>query len=109
MFLAGDYLPLDTDVTVEGSAIAFARQHGEDAALVVAPRLCARLFGAELRPPLGGTWKTSRVLIPQQLVGRTFRHEITGAEIRPTSSGDQTWIFLGQIFEDVPVGILRAI
>jgi (1->4)-alpha-D-glucan 1-alpha-D-glucosylmutase len=72
LFLAGDYLPLDTDVTVEGSAIAFARLHGEDGAVFVAPRLCSRLFGAELRPPLGDTWRTSRVLIPQQLVVRVI-------------------------------------
>ena len=109
LFLAGDYLPLDTDLAVEGSAIAFARLHGEDAAVFVAPRLCSRLFGADPRPPLGDTWRTSRVLIPQQLVGRRFRHEVTGAEIRATSSGDQTWLFVGQIFEDVPVGILRAL
>jgi (1->4)-alpha-D-glucan 1-alpha-D-glucosylmutase len=109
LFLAGDYLPLDTDVTVEGGAFAFARLDGEDAALFVAPRLCSRLFGTDPRPPLGETWQASRVLIPQQLVGRTFRHEMTGAEIRATSTGDQTWIFLGEIFEDVPVGILRAV
>ena len=108
LFLAGDYLPLETEFTVAGSAFAFARLHGEVGALFVAPRLCAPLFGDDRRPPLGESWKTSRVLIPQQLVGRTFRHEITGAEIRPASTANQAWIFLGEIFEDVPVGILRA-
>ena len=108
LFLAGDYLPLETEVTVPGNAIAFARAHGEDGVLVVAPRLCARLFDAELRPPLGESWKTSRVLLPPPLAGRTFRHELTGVEIRPTIAGEQAWIFLGQIFEHVPVGILRT-
>ena len=108
LFLDGDYLPLETDITVPGNAIAFARLHGEDGVLFVAPRLCARLLGGDLRPPLGESWKTSRVLLPPPLAGRSFRHELTGAEIRPTIAGDQAWLFVGQIFEHVPVGILRV-
>ena len=107
-FLDGDYLPLETDITVPGNAIAFARLHGEEGMLVVAPRLCARLLGGDLRPPLGESWKTSRVLLPPPLAGRTFRHEITGAEIRPTIAGEQAWLFVGEVFEHVPVGILRV-
>jgi (1->4)-alpha-D-glucan 1-alpha-D-glucosylmutase len=109
LFLSGDYLPLETDVTVRGDAIAFARVHGGDGALFVLPRLSARLIGEDLRLPLGDAWKTSRVLIPHQLVGRTFHHAITGVEIRPTSTADQTWLFFGQVFEHVPVGILRVV
>jgi maltooligosyltrehalose synthase len=63
---------------------------------------------ADLQAPLGEAWKTSRVLLPAELAGRSFRHELTGAELRPTVAGDQSWLFLGQIFEHVPVGILRA-
>jgi hypothetical protein len=37
-----------------------------------------------------------------------FRHEITRAEIRPVVAGQQAWMFLGQIWETVPVGILRT-
>jgi (1->4)-alpha-D-glucan 1-alpha-D-glucosylmutase len=102
-------VPLETDITVAGSAIAFARAHAGDAVLVVAPRLCARLLSGDLRPPLGESWKTSRVLLPPPLASRSFRHELTGAEIRPTVAGGQAWLFLGEIFEHVPVGILRAV
>jgi len=48
------------------------------------------------------------VLLPPPLAGRTFRHEITGAEIRPTITGEQAWLFVGEVFEHVPVGILRV-
>jgi (1->4)-alpha-D-glucan 1-alpha-D-glucosylmutase len=109
LFLSGAYVPLAVEVTVEGGAIAFARVLEDRAMLFVAPRLCARLFSEDLAAPLGDTWKTSRVLLAQELTGRTFRHELTGVEIRPSSTGDQTWIFLGQIFEHLPVGILRAV
>jgi (1->4)-alpha-D-glucan 1-alpha-D-glucosylmutase len=110
LFLAGGYEPLHIELSVPSSAIAFARVRDGSAAIFVAPRLCRALVDADLRPPLGGDkWKTSRVLLPSALADRTFRHEITGAEIRPTAGADRAWIFLGQIFEHVPVGILRAV
>ena len=109
LFLAGAYVPLETEVTVDGDTIAFARIRDERGMLFIAPRLCARLFTEDLRPPLGTAWKTSRVLLPPELAARTFRHELTGAAIHPTTTADQSWLFLGQIFEHVPVGILRAV
>ena len=115
LFLQGEYVPLDTEVPVAGAAVAFARIHGQRAALFVGPRLSARLIqpaessSARAALPLGGDkWKTSRVFLPEELARRTFRHEMTGADIQPTTASGQAWIFLGQIFEDVPVGILRA-
>jgi (1->4)-alpha-D-glucan 1-alpha-D-glucosylmutase len=110
LFLAGSYEPLEADLSVPSSAVAFARVHGDSAAIFVAPRLCRALVDADLRPPLGGDkWKTSRVLLPPALAGRSFRHEVTGAEIQPTTGADRAWIFLGQVFEHVPLGMLRAI
>ena len=115
LFLDGAYVPLDTDVTVAARAVAFARVHGERAVIVVGPRLCARLSqpadADDLAPaaPLGGDrWKTSRVLLPRELGERTFHHAITGAEIKPTVTAEHAWMFLGQIFEHVPVGLLLA-
>ena len=109
LFLSGAYMPLETEVTTNGNAVAFARAHDGAAVLFVAPRLCAALLGPDVSVPLGGqTWKTSRVLLPPELAGRTLRHEITGVEVRPTAAAGQAWVFLGQMFEHVPVGILRA-
>jgi (1->4)-alpha-D-glucan 1-alpha-D-glucosylmutase len=116
LFLDGEYIPLETEIPVASGAIAFARVHGDRAALVMGPRLTARLFDTPESPdvpyqvPLGGAkWKTSRVMLPAPLARRTFRHEITGAEIHAAATADRAWIFLGQIFEHVPVGLLRAI
>jgi (1->4)-alpha-D-glucan 1-alpha-D-glucosylmutase len=110
LFLSGAYLPLETEVTVPAGAIAFARVQRGTAALFIGPRLCAPLIDAARSVPLGGdAWKTSRVLLPPELGERTFRHEITGAEIEPSTASGQSWIFLGQIFEHVPIGILRMV
>jgi (1->4)-alpha-D-glucan 1-alpha-D-glucosylmutase len=110
LFLSGSYQPLEVDSSVPGDAVAFARVHEERAAIFVGPRLCARLLGSEARVPLGSdVWKTSRVLLPQELAGRRFRHEITGAEVQPITASGRTGLLLGQVFEHVPVGILTTL
>jgi (1->4)-alpha-D-glucan 1-alpha-D-glucosylmutase len=110
LFLSGDYVPLETEVTVDADIVAFARTQGEQAIVFIGPRLCAPIVGADLRLPLGGdSWKTSRVLLPPAFADRTFRHELTGAEFRPTTTSGQVWMFAGQVFETVPVGVLRAV
>jgi (1->4)-alpha-D-glucan 1-alpha-D-glucosylmutase len=115
LFLRGEYIALETEISVAGAAVAFARVQGQRAALFVGPRLSARLLHQngstppKLGPPLGAdAWKTSRVFLPEALANRAFRHEISGADIQPTSASGHAWLFLGQIFEHVPVGILRA-
>ena len=94
VFLGGAYMPLTTEITVPGSAVAFARMAGGEgdapAVIFAAPRLCAGLVDRERPVPLGGDcWRTSRMMLPQSLRHRTFRHEITGAEIRPTHGGGE--------------------
>jgi (1->4)-alpha-D-glucan 1-alpha-D-glucosylmutase len=110
VFLTGRYVPLVTDVGVRGGLVAFARILNGQGLIFVTPRVIAPLVSAAQPVPLGGDlWKTSRVILPPELSGRTFRHEITGAEIAPTSAGDQAWLFAGQIFESVPVAIVRTL
>jgi (1->4)-alpha-D-glucan 1-alpha-D-glucosylmutase len=115
VFSGGGYLPLVTEITVPGGAVAFARTEysvdgGNEAVLFAAPRLCLRLMEGASTPPLGGDcWKTSRIMLPPGLADRTFRDQLTGAEVRPTRTGDSAWIFLGEAFQTIPVAILRTI
>ena len=64
----------------------------------------------EPRPaPLGGeSWKTSRVLLPETLRNRAFRSVFTGAEVKPIETAEQSWIFLGQVFDRLPVAMIRT-
>jgi (1->4)-alpha-D-glucan 1-alpha-D-glucosylmutase len=115
VFCGGGYLPLQTEVTVPGGAAAFARMAKNasgalDVVIFAAPRLCRALVGDRSGAPLGGEcWKTSRIMLPPQLADRRFRHEVTGAEIRPTRSNGAAWIFLGEAFQTVPLAMLRAV
>jgi (1->4)-alpha-D-glucan 1-alpha-D-glucosylmutase len=115
VFSGGAYLPLDTEVTVPGGAVAFARSAQSasgtrDVVIFAAPRLCRAQADGRSTAPLGGDWwKTSRIMLPADLADRRFRHELTGAEVRPTRAADTAWLFLGETFNTVPVGILRSI
>jgi (1->4)-alpha-D-glucan 1-alpha-D-glucosylmutase len=119
LFLQGGYLPLETEVTVRADAVGFARtapagaDHDDapgDAVVFVAPRLCSGLLEGDIPAAPGGElWKTSRLLLPPELQERTFEHVITGATIRPVHGSGIAWVFLGEVFQTVPVGILRAL
>ena len=111
LFLSGAYLPLATETTVHADAVAFARALDGSVMIFAAPRLSARLVqAADPRPPVGvESWKTSRLLVPLEYADRTFRDELTGAEVRPATSADQAWFLLGQLFATLPVAMLRAV
>ncbi len=110
LFLRGRYLPLETQSVVKGSMVAFARVLDDEAIVFIAPRLCATLARSGGAVPLGAdAWKTSRVLLPPRLASGTYRHVLTGAELRPTTTGSETWLFAGQIFETVPVAMLQRL
>ncbi len=114
VFCGGAYWPLVTEVSVPGDAVAFARAARADdgsleAVIFAVPRLSSALTSGGTVPPVGGCWKTSRIMVPADLAGYTFRHELTGAEIRPARAGEDSWIFLGEAFETAPVAILRAV
>jgi (1->4)-alpha-D-glucan 1-alpha-D-glucosylmutase len=116
LFLEGDYLPLEVETNVEGKVIAFARLRAGSqrsgpqpvAAIAIAPHLVARLVTEALPVPLADTWRTSRVLLPTTLAGLTYRNAFTGAELRPVTSGDSAWLFVGQALKHVPVALLTA-
>jgi len=182
LFLTGEYVPLSAEITVNADVVAFARTYGDDAVIVVVPRLVAPLVypdlfarspagritdlsgepsrltlpsdvsdqrrsgelpdsrpasdpqdsrpvndprdsrsvedprqASDLRPggsafPIGGaSWMTSRIVLPDSLGDRVYQHAVTGTEIRPVSSGSQHWVFVGQLFESMPVAILRSV
>ena len=109
LFLEGRYMPLETDITISAGAVAFARVRGNDAVIFAAPRLCATLSADPEFVPVGNScWKTSRILLPPELAGRTFQHVLTGAGIQSTVADGESWIPVGELFETVPVAILAA-
>jgi (1->4)-alpha-D-glucan 1-alpha-D-glucosylmutase len=109
LFLDGSYIPLRTECTVPADLVAFARVHGNAAAMIAVPRFVTSLLRDDEPMPVGsGRWKTSRILLPEALADRTFVNVLTGVELRPTRTAGEAWLFAGQIFDAVPVGLLDA-
>jgi (1->4)-alpha-D-glucan 1-alpha-D-glucosylmutase len=115
LFLEGEYLPLEVDVTVSAGLVAFARVLGATddapagrAALVIAPHLALRVIDDQHPVPIGDVWKTSRVLLPPALGALTYREAFTGTELKPASAGGDHWIFAGQALQTLPVALLIA-
>jgi (1->4)-alpha-D-glucan 1-alpha-D-glucosylmutase len=110
VFTAGEYIPLTTRISVPGDVVTFARILGDQAIIAAVPRLVSALQGGGTPFPLGGEcWKTSRIMLPEALRTRTFRDVFTGSEVRPTATPEEGWIFVGQLFDRLPVALLRAL
>ena len=107
LFLDGEYLPLQVDTAVDARAIAFARADtGGGVAIAIAPHLAAPLISAERPLPVGDVWRTSRVLLPDGFAALTFTDLFTGARHRPVTSGTASWLFVGQVLDQLPVTLL---
>jgi (1->4)-alpha-D-glucan 1-alpha-D-glucosylmutase len=107
LFLDGEYVPLDVDMTVDARVVAFSRHHdAHGVALVVAPHLASSLVTAERPLPTGDVWRTSRVLLPPALAASTFTDVFTGATCRPVTAGSGSWLFVGQVLDVLPVALL---
>jgi (1->4)-alpha-D-glucan 1-alpha-D-glucosylmutase len=106
LFLEGEYLPLDVDMTVDARVVAFARRHEAGVALAIAPHLASTLITAERPLPTGDVWRTSRVLLPAALAPVTFTDVFTGASYRPVTSSSGAWLFVGQVLDQLPVAVL---
>jgi len=108
VFLEGDYLPLDVESAGDGHAVAFARRTPDQVVVAIAPHLASNLI-TEGRPlPLGDVWRTSRVMLPPALAGLSFTDAMTGAVVRPVTTASESWIFVGQAFDLLPVALLTA-
>jgi (1->4)-alpha-D-glucan 1-alpha-D-glucosylmutase len=107
LFLEGDYLPLDVESTVPAQLLAFARMHLDGrAAIAIVPHLTLPLVDRDHALPLGDRWKTSRVLLPTALSTLAYRDVFTGAELKPVTTAEHSWLFAGQVFERLPVALL---
>jgi (1->4)-alpha-D-glucan 1-alpha-D-glucosylmutase len=104
LWVDGEYLPIPIDLEVEGTAIAWARRHGDAWAVTAAVVRAARLAPHDW--PLGSLWATSRLLLPADLPGTRLRDVFTGAVHPIIQTDGERWIFLAQAFAALPVSVL---
>jgi (1->4)-alpha-D-glucan 1-alpha-D-glucosylmutase len=106
-FLAGAYVPLEAESTVNAGLIGFARVPSQGpAVLAIAPRLVAGLMGPDLEWPLGQVWKTSRIMLPPELADRRFVDAVTGRATGVTRGSGRAWILAGEALDSCPTALM---
>jgi (1->4)-alpha-D-glucan 1-alpha-D-glucosylmutase len=103
IFEKGDYLGLEIEGHAAEHALAIARLLGNDAIVVVAPRLCLKLLEGHdkpLVPPF--RWGDTAVRLPPRLAQRQLRDVVTERRI----SGES--LPLTEVLQNFPVGMLTT-
>jgi (1->4)-alpha-D-glucan 1-alpha-D-glucosylmutase len=73
LFREGSYVPLDIVGPRARNVVTFARMHGDEVAIVVAPRLVAGILGDK------NAWKDTYVTLPEEIEARVEGHTLTDA------------------------------
>ncbi|MDZ4683620.1 MAG: malto-oligosyltrehalose synthase [Planctomycetaceae bacterium] len=77
LFATGEYLPLETTGRFADCVVAFARRHGDQCAIIVAPRLTVKVAGFGGPPAIGDLWQDTAIRLPDTLDTRPFRELFT--------------------------------
>ncbi len=105
LFTGGGYTPLRASGARARHVVAFARRHGQEAAVTVVPRLVAGLGVPPGTLPCGaGVWGDTRLHLPFVAEGAPLRDVIGGAELRVEDGG----IDVARLLALAPVAVLRT-
>jgi (1->4)-alpha-D-glucan 1-alpha-D-glucosylmutase len=109
LFSAGDYVPIPAIGAKRAHVFAFARCRGAEGAIVIAPRLFARLLPAERDLPLGEVaWQDTSVLLGGIDPHQGWRHLFTGEPITLTAQEDGPSLAIAEVLRHFPVALLVA-
>lgn len=104
LFRRGSYSGLIAQGGRAEHVVAFARQHHGHAVLVVVPRLCASLLNENREIPIGeDVWGDTRIELPPELAGRSFRNVLTNQTITPEPQAN--WLPLSFLLSVFPLGL----
>ena len=95
LFSQGSYLPLEKRGARSSHVIAFAREHGGECVIAVAPRLALRLTTPDHLLPVGTeSWGETGLVLPDGLAARAYRNLLTG-EVLAANPGLPVALALG--------------
>lgn len=100
IFQQGDYHPLQVEGTYADHVLAFARCHGSECAIAIAPRFLTRLISPDQDPLGKAVWQDTTLIIPKPLQ-HSWRDALTDLEIE-----NQPRLAVGDILQDFPVALL---
>ncbi len=108
LYAKGEYIPLKVEGEHAAKVVGFGRRHEGQVILVVAPRLASGLMGADgTTSPVGrGCWRDTRVVVPNGWEARGWRNLFTDRRHEPSTSEGHRTLLVGDLFQDIPVGLL---
>jgi (1->4)-alpha-D-glucan 1-alpha-D-glucosylmutase len=108
LHLEGNYRPIEAHGDLRGNVVSFSRRHQGQTALVVAPRLVARMMGDEgLNPPVGReAWGETEVVLPEFAGAARWRNLVTDETLDVTVTDERRGLLLGDVFRTVPLALL---
>ncbi len=103
LFRKGRYVALEVAGKRAQNVVAFARVDGEDALLVLAPRLVFNALHTGSEDSRGDQWEETEVILPAELSSMRYRDICTGKAFDPKDRLSVNWAF-----SDHPFALLRA-
>jgi (1->4)-alpha-D-glucan 1-alpha-D-glucosylmutase len=103
LFSVGSYLPLEIRGGRSRHLVAFARVHGAERAIVVAPRLLASLPGAQDGSP---DWGDTEIVLPSEVGGPDFQSVLDVGEV-PLSTSALT-LKAAEVLSVLPMALLLS-
>ncbi|GAB1579194.1 malto-oligosyltrehalose synthase [Bordetella petrii] len=106
LFAHGSYLPLSVHGARAAHVVAYVRSHGDQHALVVAPRLCGMRLAASGQPDRAAEfWADTRVRLPAGLVRQPWRDLRTQDVARADAHG---CVPVAPLLQTLPVTVRMA-
>ncbi len=109
LFSHGEYLPLRAAGPCAAHVCAFARRHGEEFCITVAPRLYRKLLQPGIDWPLGArVWSGTRVELPADLPAGMLVGLFDGARSSVRQFDGRRALAVEEVLESFPVALLAT-
>ncbi|WP_166819671.1 malto-oligosyltrehalose synthase [Thalassoroseus pseudoceratinae] len=104
LFLDSEYQPLSFEGKHSEHLVGFARTHGSEAVLAIAPRWTTSLTQDYLQAPLGeAVWGDTRISLPASLNGRQLDSMYTRSSLQAADDGT---LRAADVFAEFPIALL---
>jgi (1->4)-alpha-D-glucan 1-alpha-D-glucosylmutase len=107
VFSCGLYQPLESGGAKGRHLCAFARIDGDDALMIVVPRLVAGLLGEEAAPMGNALWEDTWVSLPDRPGVDRYRNLFTGEAVAVNRTASRRTLLAADIFQTFPVAVLE--
>lgn len=109
LFRQGGYVPLAVSGECAEHVVAFARVYGEEACLVVVPRMMAQLLGFPSETlPVGKLWGGTAIALPCNLSGKQIRNVFTTEHLSIGAGPAEPELLLRDLLAHFPVALFAV-